>query len=521
MAEIKQVDGRPVIDYMARDYDSLLRSMRALIPEKLPDWTDYESESDFGNALLQLFAHMGDIVSYYQDRIANESFLGTAQTRRSILHHLRLIGYRLATAAPASTRLDVSFPRDCSDKVTIRKGDAFATTSHPEKPSVRFEYTADAPLEIDCSTLDGGDDGRKHYTNGIPAEEGQLIKDEILDTSNASPNQRFPLAHRELILRAIGKGGELRRDIVVITELNADETETKQAWRLQESLAFSQSENDFTVEIDEGDRATVLFGDGVNGAIPPKDVLIKATYRVGGGAFGNVPAGSITTIVNCPQLVLAGAEVTNLEPAVGGADRESIEHAVRNAPAVFRSLRRAVTAEDYETLALQFKGVGKVRAKAANWNTVKLYVAPEGGGYVSDLLAANLLAYFEDRRPITTIIEIQDVDYVSIYVTAEIGVEPYYSVDDIREKVKRAAGEILAFENASFGQTIYLSKFYEAIEAIAGVRYVNVSESRREDAGEPLPPDGIIELSKNELARIPPDPDYSGGIRVIIPAEGR
>ncbi|NIN94975.1 MAG: t4-like baseplate wedge, partial [Anaerolineae bacterium] len=59
-------------------YDSLLRSMWELIPEKLPEWTDYESEADFGNVLLQLFAHMGDILSYYQDRVANESFLGTA-----------------------------------------------------------------------------------------------------------------------------------------------------------------------------------------------------------------------------------------------------------------------------------------------------------------------------------------------------------------------------------------------------------------------------------------------------------
>ena len=37
MAELKSVNGRPTIDYMARDYDSLLQAMRALIPEKLPE----------------------------------------------------------------------------------------------------------------------------------------------------------------------------------------------------------------------------------------------------------------------------------------------------------------------------------------------------------------------------------------------------------------------------------------------------------------------------------------------------
>ncbi|MGH4006875.1 MAG: hypothetical protein ACRDTH_01670, partial [Pseudonocardiaceae bacterium] len=79
--------GRP-FDYRARDAGALLQAMRALIPQKLPEWTGHESEADFGNVLLELFAHAGDIISYYIDAVANESFLGTAQTRRSIIEHL-------------------------------------------------------------------------------------------------------------------------------------------------------------------------------------------------------------------------------------------------------------------------------------------------------------------------------------------------------------------------------------------------------------------------------------------------
>jgi hypothetical protein len=77
MAELKQANGRTVIDYMARDAGSFLQSMRALIPEKLPEWTDYESEADFGNVLLELFAHMGDILSYYQDRVVRSKMTST------------------------------------------------------------------------------------------------------------------------------------------------------------------------------------------------------------------------------------------------------------------------------------------------------------------------------------------------------------------------------------------------------------------------------------------------------------
>src|SRR5215813_6135000 len=142
MAELKQANGRTVIDYMARDAGSFLQSMRALIPEKLPEWTDYESQADFGNVLLQLFAHMGDILSYYQDRVANESFLGTAQQRSSVIQHLRLIGYRLSTASPASALLTLTVPATCTDVITIQQGDAFATRSQKNKASVRFEYTS-------------------------------------------------------------------------------------------------------------------------------------------------------------------------------------------------------------------------------------------------------------------------------------------------------------------------------------------------------------------------------------------
>ncbi len=151
MAEIKKIDEQTIVDYMARDYDSLLQSMRELIPARLPEWKSYASEADFGNVLLQLFAHMGDILSYYQDRVANESFLGTAQSRRSVIDHLQLIGYRLATAAPASATLDLTIPAACTAVITIRRGDAFATKSQKDKPSVRFEYSREDNLVIDCS----------------------------------------------------------------------------------------------------------------------------------------------------------------------------------------------------------------------------------------------------------------------------------------------------------------------------------------------------------------------------------
>jgi Baseplate J-like protein len=501
--ETSLTPSRP-FDYLARDATSFLRAMLEQVPTKLPEWTGIASEADLGRVLLELFAHVADIVSYYTDALANESFLSTAQTRRSIIQHLGLIGYRLATASPSSAELVLTIPAPCAAAVVITKGSAFATKSQPDSPSVRFEYVRDDDLVIDCADFVPASAGKLQARTTVPVEEGQLVRDEILGISDGSANQRFPLAHPRLILRSLGAAQQTTPDILLLSELGGIPVE----WTLQETLAFSgPQDDDYLIDIDDQDRATAVFGQ----AVPAAGSEIRATYRVGGGGLGNVAKDQIQTIVDAPQLTLIGAQVTNAGPATGGADRESIDHAVLHAPAVFRSLRRAVTGQDYEALALDFAGVGKVRAVPTNWNTVTLYVAPQGGGAVSDVLAANLIAYFEDKRPLSTRIEIANVDYVPVFVTAEVDVLAYYSVDQVAENVRQSVRELLSFDNVSFAQVIYLSKFYEAIEGLDGVAGVNISEFRRSGQAEAVNPEGKLTMGENEIATVPrSDDDFAG-----------
>lgn len=500
MAELKRYNGQPIIDYMARDYDSVLKAMHDMVPYKLPEWQEHDHPADFGNTLLQAVAHLGDLINYYMDRVAGESLLGTAQTRRSIIHHLNLIGYRLSTAGPASAELRVSVPLAAAGVLTLQRGTAFATASTPERPSVRFEYNGERPFVIDLGEVlpaDPDDATRKIFT--LPIEEGRLVAGELLGTSDGTPNQRFPLAHRRLILRSLDQAALINRDVILLTDLGGGIDE----WTLQESLAFSrEDQQDFTLTIDENDQAAVHFGDGAFGAIPPAGATITITYRTGGGGQGNVPARTIETISDAPLLNTLGATITNLTPATNGADRETIAHAVAHAPGVFRSLKRAVTAADYENLALNFQGVGKVRAEKGHWNLVRLFVAPQGGGFVSDLLQANLLAYFEDKRPLSTLIEIEDVDYVPVLLDVTIEVESYYSSADMQEQAVQAAAALLAFEAVDFARPVYLSKFYEVLEDIEGILFVNITTFQREDAAAtdpPVHPEGKLVMHENEI----------------------
>src|SRR4051794_471822 len=184
MAETSRGDGRPVVDYLARDYESLLRAMRERIPEKLPEWRDSANEADFGNVLLQLFAHVGDILSFYQDRVADESFLGTARTRRSVIEHLRLIGYELGTAAPAAATLSLSVPASVDKTGRSGGGAAFAPGSERARPGVRFEYPRQSRLTVNFSAAPVVAGRRVHA--GVPVEEGRLFTGELLGTSDGS-----------------------------------------------------------------------------------------------------------------------------------------------------------------------------------------------------------------------------------------------------------------------------------------------------------------------------------------------
>jgi hypothetical protein len=530
MASLVPVPGdpRPVIDYMARDYNSLLQAMRDAIPERLPEWTDFDNEADFGNVLLELFAHLGDVLSYYQDRVANEAFLATARTRRSVIDHLRLIGYELATAAPATSLLSVSVRDNVTDVVTVNQGDAFATHSRQGQPAVRFEYTRATPLIIDFSTVPVVD-GRRTFgdpvqRDGIPLEQGRLFRDEVLGISDGSKDQRFPVAHPAVIRRPPGSD-QLTPDVTLQTRLGTVVT----SWRMRDTLASSDhGEPDFVLEIDDADRASVVFGDGTFGVIPPAGAVVTATYRTGGGIAGNVGVGTIDTIADAPALALLGAVVTNIEPGTGGAERESIEHAVRHAPATFRSRDRAVTGQDYEALAANFKEIGKVRAGVAGLNRVRLLVALSGGrGRVSDTLEAAIQRYMEDRRMLGQVVEIADVDYVPILVTAEIGVVNYYVEAEVTAAVRQAGAALLAFDAVDFDQPLFLSAFYERLQEVPGVSFVNITEFRRalaDGAASPadLIPDnsGRIVLGRDELPTVPDLPDYRDGIKVVVVSRG-
>ncbi|WP_033330605.1 putative baseplate assembly protein [Streptomyces novaecaesareae] len=82
----------PVIDYTARDYESLRRLVLDRMSLTTPGWTERHLP-DLGITLVELLAYTADRLAYQQDAVATEAYLDTARRRVSVRRHVRLIDY--------------------------------------------------------------------------------------------------------------------------------------------------------------------------------------------------------------------------------------------------------------------------------------------------------------------------------------------------------------------------------------------------------------------------------------------
>jgi hypothetical protein len=103
----------PEINYLAKDYESFRRLILDRLALVIPDWRERHAP-DLGIALVELLAHTGDYLSYFQDAVATEAYLGTARRRISVRRHARLVDYRLHEGCNARAWVSIETDSDLS-----------------------------------------------------------------------------------------------------------------------------------------------------------------------------------------------------------------------------------------------------------------------------------------------------------------------------------------------------------------------------------------------------------------------
>ena len=149
----------PVIDYLARDYASFRRLMLDRLAVTMPDWQE-RNPADLGIAVVEVLAYAADYLSYYQDAVATEAYLGTARRRVSMRRHARLLDYAMHDGCNARTWVHVQvsgpsiFLPQGSQLLTSVTG--YATRIDPDTPDYSqvlsqrpavFETMHDAELD--------------------------------------------------------------------------------------------------------------------------------------------------------------------------------------------------------------------------------------------------------------------------------------------------------------------------------------------------------------------------------------
>jgi hypothetical protein len=387
------------VDYTDKDFDSLRARLFKLIASVFPTWTD-TSVANFGNLLVEHFAFIGDVLCFYQDQQARESRIVTAQLRKSLLGLAKLVGYTPAGASAATVDVTITLgaPVPASSTVTMPRGDRVKTAEITAP--IFYQLLADVVFQAG------------EVTKSVSVENSVFQETNLVSSGVA--NQSFVLPATPYV-----------DDSAVPIFANG-------TYALVDNfLASTSSDRHFTAVVDQNDRATLRFGNGVSGAIPQGSGSVE--YKTGGGKAGRVEAGALKQVEKSYSTSLGARvtmTVTNPAASSGGEDRETNAEITINAPQSLRVLKRAVAREDYEIAALQVPGVARALLVTKDEyspipeNSGYLFIVPVGGGSPSGALLTAVANQFIPSGPYpktnTFNLQVLAATYLTVNVSAII-----------------------------------------------------------------------------------------------------
>jgi hypothetical protein len=458
----------PQVDYTSRDYEAIRQDLIALIPNFAPKWTNRDP-SDFGMVMIELFSYIGDELNFYIDRSLNESFLSTASQKESVLQIAKILGYVPTSASPSTVLL--TFQNSTVSPITVPAATQVATSvvNNGQRTQVVFETNTSVTVPARVGSVNG--------SATVNATQGETVTAEVIGVSDGGPNQIFELAESPAINGSIS---------ISISGINYSQ--------VSYLIDYQEFDPVFTAEADADDVTYVTFGDGISGRIPPNGAQIIATYRVGGGAQGNVSANTIKFILSNQ---VTGLTVVNQNvgqtsgAAAGGSDPETIDSIRVNAPQSIRALSRAVSLSDYASLTVQVQGVAKAISVAEVYSSITIYLAPYGDsglqsdGLTSSTVFNNLVekvySFFSDKTPPGTTLTFQPPKYVPAQLKIDCVILPQYVKSKVTAEINSVIEELFAFDNVAFNDRITLQDVLGTINSVPGVSRVAVYKMVRLD----------------------------------------
>lgn len=317
-------------------------------------------------------------------------------------------------------------------------------------------------------------------TNTVGALQAETVLDEVLGGSDGRPNQVFTLANTPVLADSL--------------TIEIDEGDGFTPWlRVGDFLGSGPVDQHFVLNPTSGE---VRFGDGENGSIPVANVnnpgsnVVGRTYRFGGGKRGNLGANTLKTLLTSVLGIDENA-ITNLRAAFAGRDEESLDDAKKRAPQSLKSKCRAVTREDFESLAKQAANIKRARALPLSHpsfpgvkvpGVVTVIVVPDSDDpkpMPSEGTIRTVCEYLNLRRLLTTELYVVKPNYQEVSIKADVVANDDADLGEVKQQIED--GLLNYFHPLKggedkggwpFGGKISFSQVYQQVFTVKGVQSI-------------------------------------------------
>ena len=326
-----------IITSTSLDFDQIKAALKTKLQQS-SQFTDYDFEASGLSNILDVLAFNTHVNGLIANIAVNESFLNSAQLRASVVSHAETIGYfpSSKTASHGTVNLSVA----TSDTITTTASIPANTTFSGTIGDVTYTFQ-------NLESLTAVNDGSGNFS---------------FQTSSGSTNINIFQGTQKTKTFLVGDTTEEQVYIIPDEEIdkttlrvNVFDTNTSSTFNsfinVEDVVRITSDSRIFIIRETPNGFFELIFGEGnVLGKSPIAGNKIVASYLASVGADAN----GVTSFTADNNLTIGGTDypitVTTVSNSGGGDEKESLTSIKRNAPLVFSSQQRLVTAQDYEAI---------------------------------------------------------------------------------------------------------------------------------------------------------------------------
>lgn len=418
-----------------------IRANFKLFLQNQTEFLDYNFEGSGIGVLLDVLSYNTYYTGFYQNMVATEGFLATAQKRNSVVNLAKSLNYtpRSASSSKITGTLKATVVGSPAS-ITVPKYTKFQASTDGNV----YTFLTEAAVALNSAAA--------YSISDVRLIEGRSVSEKYTYNVN-DPDQRFVISNPTADTSTL---------TVKVQNSSSDSTIKFYTLASDVITLTKDSEVYFLEEIEDG-KFRVTFGDNIISKKLTHGNIVYLEYIVSTGTSSNgIKLFSLASNVEgISDLTFTPATGTS---AAGGQDRESIASIKFAAPKAYAAQNRAVTAEDYESLMLTAPNVGSVSVWGGQDNDPPAYgkvfiaVRPVNGDALSTSEKSNIItSIINPKRVLAISTEIVDPDYIYIAVNINVKYDPTQTVETDTSLKGRLISAVQTYNDENLNS---FSKYY-------------------------------------------------------------